>query len=85
MSPVQYGASEDFKSAEREAKSTTKVIEFFRYRVSSQSWVTSPGKLHCVTLTMKAIRHSQKSITLSKHLLVHRCQVSEDLKIQQRC
>jgi hypothetical protein len=33
MSPVQYGVSQAFKSAERDAISTGKVIEFSTYRI----------------------------------------------------
>lgn len=58
MSAVQYGVSEDCKSAERDAMSTGKESSNFLLIVmSSQSRVNSPGKLHGVAMTMKAVRY----------------------------
>ena len=78
MFSVQCCVSEDCKSAERDAMSTGKGSSNFRIIVlSSLSPVTSPGDVHCVTVTMEAVRHPQTSITLSKYLPVRRCQTSE--------
>jgi len=78
MSPVQYCVSVDFKSAERDATSTGEGSSNFRRIVlSSQSPLTNQGNVHCVTVTMEAVRHPQTSITPSKYLLVHRCQATE--------
>jgi hypothetical protein len=66
MSPVQYGVSEDCTSAGRDAMSTGKESSNFRLvLIFSQSRVTSPGKVQCVTLIIKAIRYTLTTITFS--------------------